>query len=570
MKTKLLTNLKDLIFDLLTLLLVGLSVGFTLGIVSNIFVKGVMFLNNLRSENTLPDQFSIFSTTCSLLIAALIILLIRKVFDISRWHGPPDSILAAHQSKNTLDIKRGLGSTLTAFVSAGGGASVGQYGPLVHFGATMASAIEKFTSERLPPGIFIGCGVAAAISAGFNAPIAGLVFAHEAILRHFSLRAGGAIAISSITASTIGTGFFPGSDVLNVASEAPRLTQIAPIILLVSPIFGLSAILFMFGIRSGAKVSKLSGLSPTYQILIAAFLCGIIGIFVPEILGLGTREMNNIFSEMYNISFLFILLVGKIITTSICIGFGFFGGIFAPALFVGAATGGLVAKLIILFGFSISIPAMAIAGTAAVGAVAIGAPVATTLIVLEFTGSYEYAVAAMIAVQISSFISHRLYGDSLFDMALNDRGVKINLGRQHVQMDDLRLSEIVNKDAIVFDEKQHHDQIKKVMINKKVTEAVVINNQGLFIGKINIHKVLEESNSKLLAPSFIEKNSLVLNNNISLVEAIEQVSNFVGEFIPVKDIDTGSYIGSINEADLFQAYLRLQNRVLKVEKDTES
>ncbi len=71
----------------------------------------------------------------------------------------------------------------------------------------MASIIEKFTSERLPPGIFIGCGVAAAISAGFNAPIAGLVFAHEAILRHFSLRAGGAIAISSITASTIGSGF---------------------------------------------------------------------------------------------------------------------------------------------------------------------------------------------------------------------------------------------------------------------------------------------------------------------------------------------------------------------------
>ena len=78
---------------------------------------------------------------------------------------------------------------------------------LVHFGATVATFLENFTSKRLPPGIFIGCGVAAAISAGFNAPIAGLVFAHEAILRHFSLRAGGAIAISSITASTVGTGF---------------------------------------------------------------------------------------------------------------------------------------------------------------------------------------------------------------------------------------------------------------------------------------------------------------------------------------------------------------------------
>ncbi len=571
MKTKLLINLKDLIVDLVTLLLVGLSVGFTLGIVSNLFVKGVMFLNNLRNENTLPDQFSVFSATFSLLTAALLILIIRKVFDISRWHGPPDSILAAHQSKNTLDIKRGLGSTLTAFISAGGGASVGQYGPLVHFGATMASIIEKFTSERLPPGIFIGCGVAAAISAGFNAPIAGLVFAHEAILRHFSLRAGGAIAISSITASTIGSGFFIESEVLNLISEAPKLTQITPIILLVSPIFGLSAILFMFGIRFGAKMSKHSGLSPSYQIFTAALLCGIIGIFIPEILGLGTTEMNNIFSEMYNISFLFILLVGKIITTSICIGFGFFGGIFAPALFVGAASGGFIAKLIILLGFSVSIPAMAIAGTAAVGAVAIGAPVATTLIVLEFTGSYEYAVAAMIAVQVSSFISHRLYGDSLFDMALNDRGVKIGLGRQHVQMDSLTLSEIVNKDAIIFDEIHSHEKIKETMINKKVTEAIVVGKNGLFVGKINIHKILEKpENSKLLAPSFIEKNSLVLSDNISLAQAIEQASNFVGEFIPVKNDKTGNFIGSVNEADLFQAYLKLQSQVLKVEKDTES
>ena len=78
-----------------------------------------------------------------------------------------------------------------------------------------------------------------------------------------------------------------------------------------------------------------------------------------------------------------------------------------------------------IFGYSVSLPALALAGTAAVGAVAIGAPIATTLIILEFTGSYEFAVAAMIAVQVSNFIAHRLYGDSLFDLALNDRGYKI-------------------------------------------------------------------------------------------------------------------------------------------------
>ena len=190
------------------LLLIGLSVGCTLGVVSNLFIKGVAEITDLR-KSLLPDFIApSFSPIISLLLAAFLIIIIRKVFNITRWHGPPDAILAAHKSNNSIDIKQGFGSTLTAFISASGGASVGQYGPLVHFGATVATFLENFTSKRLPPGIFIGCGVAAAISAGFNAPIAGLVFAHEAVLRHFSLRAGGAIAISSITASTIGSGIF--------------------------------------------------------------------------------------------------------------------------------------------------------------------------------------------------------------------------------------------------------------------------------------------------------------------------------------------------------------------------
>ena len=179
-------KVKNLAIDLFALLFIGLSVGCTLGIVSNLFVKGVASATDLRKTLFSDSILTSFTPIISLLIAAVIIILIRKVFNITRWHGPPDAILAAHQSNNSIDVKRGLGSTLTAFISASGGASVGQYGPLVHFGATVATFLENFTSKRLPPGIFIGCGVAAAISAGFNAPIAGLVFAHEAVLRHFS------------------------------------------------------------------------------------------------------------------------------------------------------------------------------------------------------------------------------------------------------------------------------------------------------------------------------------------------------------------------------------------------
>ena len=564
-------KVKNLAIDLFALLFIGLSVGCTLGIVSNLFVKGVASATDLRKTLFSDSILTSFTPIISLLIAAVIIILIRKVFNITRWHGPPDAILAAHQSNNSIDVKRGLGSTLTAFVSASGGASVGQYGPLVHFGATVATFLENFTSKRLPPGIFIGCGVAAAISAGFNAPIAGLVFAHEAVLRHFSLRAGGAIAIASITASTIGSGVFKETLGLKIISDAPPLIEIVPIVLICSPIFGALAIFFMYSIRLGGKTSKTIRLSPSYQILFAAFICGSIGLFVPEILGLGTNEMNNIFANQYEIIFLFIILIGKVFMTSLCIGFGFFGGIFAPALYVGAAGGGFIANSLILLGFSLSLPALALAGTAAVGAVAIGAPIATTLIILEFTGSYEFAVAAMIAVQVSTFMAHRLYGDSLFDMALNDRGFKIGLGRQHIQMDDIPLSKILSSEALTFNENLKIKDVNLQMLKQEVTEAVIINSQNKYIGKISIHDILQTNlDDEIKIKNLIKNTHLVLDSKISLVESIEAASNFVGEFIPVRNKNNNEYVGSINESDLFQAYLKMQNQVLHVEKDTEN
>ena len=564
-------KVRNLAIDLFALLFIGLSVGCSLGIVSNLFVKGVASATSLRKTLFSDSILSSFSPVISLLIAAIIIILIRKIFNIKRWHGPPDAILAAHQSNNSIDVKRGLGSTLTAFVSASGGASVGQYGPLVHFGATIATFLENFTSKRLPPGIFIGCGVAAAISAGFNAPIAGLVFAHEAVLRHFSLRAGGAIAISSITASTIGSGVFKETLGLKIISDAPQLIEIVPLVLICSPIFGALAIFFMYSIRLGGKVSKATRMSPSYQILFAAIICGSIGLFIPEILGLGTNEMNNIFANEYEIIFLFIILIGKVFMTSLCIGFGFFGGIFAPALYVGAASGGFIANTLIVMGFSLSLPALALAGTAAVGAVAIGAPIATTLIILEFTGSYEFAVAAMIAVQVSTFMAHRLYGDSLFDMALNDRGFKIGLGRQHIQMNDMPLSKILSSDALTFNESLKIKDVNLQMLNKEVTEAVVINSDNIYIGKISIHDILQTNlDHEIKIKSLIKNTHLVLDSKISLLESIEAASNFVGEFIPVKNSNNNEYVGSINESDLFQAYLKLQNQVLQIEKDTEN
>ena len=119
--------------------------------------------NGLRETNPfglvlVADKELSLAPLISLVMAALLILAVRRIFRISRWHGPADSIYAAHRTDNELDIRAGFGSTLAAFISASGGASVGQYGPLVHFGATMGSSIRRVTGGMLTTDVFIGCG----------------------------------------------------------------------------------------------------------------------------------------------------------------------------------------------------------------------------------------------------------------------------------------------------------------------------------------------------------------------------------------------------------------------------
>ena len=147
----------------------GLGFGLIMALVSNGFVMGVRLLSSYR-ESRLFDLFQSEDFPISLgpivglLMAVGGILIVRRLFGIKRWHGPADAIHAAHRSDNELDVKSGFGSTLAAFISASGGASVGQYGPLVHFGATMGSFLRQRTQGVLSTDIFIGCGVAGATS----------------------------------------------------------------------------------------------------------------------------------------------------------------------------------------------------------------------------------------------------------------------------------------------------------------------------------------------------------------------------------------------------------------------
>ena len=552
----------------------GISFGILMSIVSNAFVSGVDFLFNARNDITFLDFF-LFGKSFSpaplftLLLAAFALLIIRHFFSISRWHGPADSIYAAHRTDNELNLKAGFGSTIAAFISAGSGASVGQYGPLVHFGATVGSYVRTLTNGTISADVFIGCGVAGAIAAGFNAPIAGTIFACETILRHFSLRAVAPVAITSITSAGISQILFGNLHIFSLSDVTPDLIYLLPLALVAGPIFGLLSICYMLMLRKSASLAKDTGWSPWKLLVSAAIITGITGMFLPEILGLGIEHIEHILNNGFPAYYLLLLFIGKLLITSVCIGFGMFGGIFSPALFLGATSGALMTKVVTLIGGAaagISIgPGLIICGMAAISSTVVGTPIAGVLIILELTMSYELALAAMLSVVTSSLISQLLFGHSFFDRQLLDRGIDISQGRSQIEMMEMDIKQLAMSDYVVFPKDVSIADAIKKMAEEQVSEAYIISDKNYFQGKVSLHGLLTNDATKPIS-SALMKNPTIIKHDSSLQQAIEIASEFVGESIPVVNLATNEMIGVLSEAKLFQAYLTTQNKIIDLEK----
>lgn len=556
--------------SIVVVIAIGLLFGLVMALMSNGFVKGVQFLSEERDvfsglKIVIGSSSLSLAPLCGLFIAVGIILIIRRFFKITRFHGPADSIFAAHRTDNELDVRAGIGSTLAAFVSAAGGGSVGQYGPLVHFGATMGSFMRQHTGGRLSTDVFIGCGVAGAIAAGFNAPIAGIIFAHEAILRHFSLRAIAPIAIASITAAGVSKWLFGDSYLFAMDNINVDLIGLLPAALVSGPLFGLIAVLFMISIRISARFAASSGWSPAQLLLTAATLAGIIGMWVPEALGLGTGVVSSILNENTLDVSLIVLFVAKISLTALCIGFGMFGGVFSPALLVGATAGAILGRIFASIGILGTGPGMAICGMAAVASAVIGAPISGVLIILELTMSYEFAVAAMLSVVTSSMVAHILFGHSFFDRQLLDRGIDVSLGRGHIEMMETYVADIAHGGYVQLDPNCSVNNAIKSMVKEEATEAYVLNDNNGFVGKLTLHALLSEKLDSFVI-KHIQSDPISIKHDASLQQAIEIASNFVGENIPIINRDTNDFLGVVTEADLFKLYLGLQGRVADLER----
>mgnify|MGYP001315580848 CR=1 FL=1 len=564
---------KQVIIENFALLFVSIIIGLIVSGVAQILIIAAQNLfEQLFLNPNFTVNFNIFGYKLNLiplmicLPASILVGYLLYITKLPRWFGPADTIYAAHNKAGKLNLKGGFTSTLASLISISGGASVGIYGPLVHFGATISSFLRRLKfMPKIQHDIIIGSGVAAAISAGFGAPIAGIIFAHETVLRHFSLKAITSIALSSITANYAAYKIGIVSPPLLMNNLEFEFSDIVIALLIIGPLAALVAISFMKSMIFVSSIPKKFNISLWTAPVIAGLLCGIIGLFLDEVLGLGTETVLSIITTNIDLSFLIILLVGKLFLTSCCIGLGFFGGTFSPALFLGAIVGAVVYNFN-FFDFELNhLSVLAVAGMASVASSVIGAPITAIILVLELTGSYEYSIASIVPISICTFLTSRVFGNSFFDRQLLSRGIDISKGREQILLNEINIVNYASKKFTRISEKMFTKASINLLLKNKDTEGYVLSKKDTFIGKIRLIDIIDKKNQQIT--NFLQNKPIILDSNISLLDAIKKLSNFVGESIPIIDKNDKKFIGIISENDVLAAYLEISDDINNIEKN---
>ena len=560
---------------ILGLVIGSLSSLAAIGFVYLIEVLNEWFFVSPRSRIMVDNaHWLVVITVCVPALGGLVVGILHRYIPERRPHGPPDIISAVQGMGGRIPLRSGLLSALSALVSLGTGASVGQYGPLAHLGATLGSAVAGITKDnRWMATIGVGCGVAAAISTAFNAPIAGIIFAHEVVLRHYSLRAFAPITV----ASTI------GYVIANAVFERRPLFHVDPVSVAYAPEFmgfivigicgAFVAVVFMRAILFANRLAQKITIAQYLKPMLAGAIVGCVAIWLPDILGIGKETLRfAIIEQAFVPGELTLLLIAKLLATALCIGFGFAGGVFSPALLIGVLFGALAGNgaELLLGELRSDIVIYAMCGMVAVTSAVIGAPLTTILIVFELTRNYDLATAAMVSVVFSNLISYRIFGRSLFDVQLRARGFDLSLGRDKVVLDSRTIESYVIQDYKVLDPGMSLTQAKGELLKSENNEGYVLDEDGVYVGTIRlVDLVTRETDAVGSGISLVEiskRHPLVFTSTTTIWEALENMGDFVGESIPViRDDADPRLLGVVFESTVVKAYLDTVHEIRREE-----
>ncbi|GAA0415716.1 chloride channel protein [Streptomyces luteireticuli] len=347
----------------------------------------------------------------------------------ARGHGVPEVMLAVAQRGGRIDPRVSVVKALASALCIGSGGSVGREGPIVQIGSALGSTVGQLartTEHRMR--LLVACGAAGGIAAIFNAPLAGVFFAMELILRDFTVEAFGAVVLSGVTAGLIGRAAFGNTAFLTLAPlHVDHIAQF-PLFALLGITAGAVGVGFTRVLYLVEDVCDWAWRGPEWlRPAAGGLLLGALLLVLPEMYGVGHSVLEKAVGGGYLPAFLLLLLVGKILATSLTIGIGGSGGVFAPSLFIGAMLGSAYGDVAhrLLPGTAGSTGAYALVGMGAVFAGASRAPITAAVILFELTGEYTIILPLMLAVVLATLTGRLLSRDTIYTLKLRRRGIDI-------------------------------------------------------------------------------------------------------------------------------------------------
>ncbi|WP_436399498.1 chloride channel protein [Roseobacter sp. S98] len=425
---------------------IALAVGIAAGFAALFFRKGINALQTflygtedvrlLHSfAESLPWYMILIIPVCGGLVVGVIL---NRFTNDGRARSVADVIHGAAMHDGRVETRAGLASALASMITLGTGGSSGREGPVVHLAAVISTWVNRrMHADGITGRDLLGCAVAAAVSASFNAPIAGALFALEVVLRHFAVHAFAPIVIASAAGTVINRLEFGGVTEFTLATTGEvQFYQEMPAFLLLGLMSGVVAVALMKAIfwsdDFGTVLQNRLRIPGWLRPAVAGAMLGGIAIWFPHIIGVGYETTSLALTGQLGLWDAIVFAILKTVAVAITMAGRMGGGVFSPSLMVGALTGlsfGLIATGIFP-DVSGSYTLYALAGMGAVAAAVLGAPISTTLIVFELTGDWQTGLAVMVAVSMSTALASRLVDRSFFLTQLERRGIHLAAGPQ--------------------------------------------------------------------------------------------------------------------------------------------
>jgi len=557
-------------FMLILAVAIGLLAGFcnyafrqTIEFIHHLVIVQGSYLMNISFDEWSPTRFGVVLFP---LVGGLLMIPLRRFFpkDLSFGfaHFLEKVNLRGGKVPGRTVLTRGLASAITL----GTGGSAGQEGPIAQIGGALASSIGeafRMSGDRLK--VLVACGAAGGVAATFNAPIAGVFFAQEIVLlASFELTSFTSIVVASAMATVVSRAllgnhpeFFVPPYLIGHYGELLLYVLLGLLIGVLAPLF--TRVFF----RIKDMFAALS-LPPLYRPLLGGLLVGCIGIVFPQVFGNGYHFIEEVLHGEGLWYLLAALIVLKAVATAITIGSGLPGGVFAPSLYLGAATGGAFGGLIAtLFpGLGISPGAYALVGMGAFLSAVTHAPMTAIFLLFEMTASYQVIVPIMLTCVIGTAISRHFKKESIETEELVRAGINLQSGKEQNIMRSLRVGEVMVKNPETVPENMTLRQFTNFVETTRHTNFPLVNRKRELTGIISVQDFMGVVFERDLMDLVVIKELATTNViTVTVEDTLDQAMRKIGyrniEQLPVVDSqDSKTLVGLVSRRDMVSAYNR--------------